>query len=63
MLLLGNLQETSSAFIIIIIIIYLYYYLRSFPCLDFSFFSLEIPLHPYIYVETKLKDNLVKMQL
>ena len=42
---------------------YLYYYLRGFSCLDSSFFSSKIPLHPYIYVETKLKDNPVKMQL
>ena len=41
--------------------VYLYYYLRGFSCLDSSFFSSEIPLHLYIYVETKLKDNLVKM--
>ena len=30
--------------------LYLYYYLRGFPCLDSSFFSSKIPLHPYIYV-------------
>ena len=28
----------------------LYYYLRSFSCLDSSFFSSKIPLYPYIYV-------------
>ena len=43
--------------------LHLYYYLRGFSCLDSSFFSSKIPLHPYIYVETKLKDNPVKMQL
>ena len=41
---------------------FLYYYLRGSSCLDSSFFSSKIPLHPYIYVETKLKDNPVKMQ-
>ena len=46
-----------------IIYLYLYYYLRGFSCLDSSFFSSKIPLHPYIYVETKLKDNPVKIQL
>ena len=42
---------------------YQYYYLRGFPYLDSLFFSSKKPLHPYIYVETKLKDNPVKMQL
>ena len=42
---------------------YLYYYLKGFPCLDSSFISSKIPLHTYVYVETKLKDNLVKIQL
>ena len=46
-----------------IIYLYLYYYLRGFSCLDSPFFSSKIPLHPYIYVETKLKDNPVKIQL
>ena len=42
---------------------YLYYYLRGFSCLDSSFFSSKMPLHLYVLVETKLKDNLVKIQL
>ena len=42
---------------------YLYYYLRGFPYLDSSFFTSKIPQHTYIYVETKLQDNPVKIQL
>ena len=42
-------------------IYYLYYYLRGFSCLDSSFFSSKMPLHLYVYVETKLKDIPVKM--
>ena len=39
-------KEINYSFIYIYIS--LYYYLRDFPCLDSSFFSSKIPLHPYV---------------
>ena len=49
--------------LLIIINYYLYYYLEGFLCLDSLFCSSKMPLQSYFKVETKLKDNSIKMQL
>ena len=60
----NNLREERYCFgLYILLCRYLYYYLRgSLVCIP-HFFGSKIPIHSYVYVETKLKDNLVKIQL
>ena len=60
----NNLREERYCFgLYILLCRYLYYYLRfSLVCIP-HFFCSKISIHSYVYVETKLKDNLVKIQL